>query len=101
MGAPDPDGIRVEFYDGRVVVLYQVWREANPKTRKARAKRLLKLIGRDGEGWRCVRCDEPIPIFRRADARYCSTGCRKGAARERRKERGRAGPSGPVAARDG
>lgn len=87
MGAPDPDGIHIEFDGNRALVQYQIWREANPKSRKARAISILLLIGRDGEGWQCSWCGDFIPIFKRADARYCCNGCRKAEARVRRKRR--------------
>ena len=40
------------------------------------------------DGWACRQCCAPIPMYRRADARYCCEGCRKLAARRRRAERG-------------
>ena len=90
MGAPDPDGVHIDFYGDRAVVQFQVWIEANPKSRKARAIRILRQIGYHGEGWRCRWCNDYIPTFKRADARYCSNGCRKADARARRKLRKKA-----------
>jgi len=87
MGAPDPSGIHLDLYDERVIVCYEVWRESNPKTRKARALRIMRLIGPDGRGWCCWWCGDEIPLQKRADARYCSETCRKARARERRRVR--------------
>lgn len=33
----------------------------------------------------CVRCAGPLPLTARADARFCSSACRQGAYRERRR----------------
>lgn len=96
MGAPDPDGVDIDFDGDRAVVQYQVWREANPKSRKARAIRILRMVGHDGEGWRCRWCEDYIPIFKRTDARYCSTRCRKAGARARRKARKEAATIDPT-----
>ena len=89
MGAPDPDGIEIDYDGDRALVMFHVWGEANPKARKARAIRIMRQIGRDGEGWRCSWCDGYIPTFKRTDARYCSNSCRKADARARRKRRNR------------
>ncbi len=82
MPAPDPFAIEItEWDDGRVTVTYQVHWSGN-RTRKQRAVAILKKVRRDG--WRCQWCQDPIPLFRRADARYCCEGCRKRAARHRK-----------------
>jgi hypothetical protein len=91
MPAPDPFGI---WYDetptGQPLVVAELWGsrarpfwEGNPKHRKARAAAVLRRLRLDG--WTCPACGHPVPIWRRADAVYCSTGCRKRAARNRRK----------------
>lgn len=85
MGAPDPDGISIDLQDGRVVVQFQVWCESNPVAREARAVRILRLIGIDGDNWQCRWCGNPIPVFKRADAHYCRETCRKANARARRR----------------
>ena len=87
MGAPDPAGIEIDLTGDRALVHYHVWGETNPRNRKARATRILRLIGDDGEGWRCRWCGDYIAVFKRTDARYCSTRCRKARARENRKAR--------------
>ena len=33
--------------------------------------------------WRCLWCRNDLPVWRRADAKYCCEGCRKRAARAR------------------
>jgi hypothetical protein len=51
-----------------------------------RAKRILRNL--QWGGWLCQWCREPVPLWRRADARFCCEGCRKRAARQRRQARG-------------
>lgn len=85
MPAPDPFAIEItEWPDGRVTVTYHVHWSGN-RTRKRRAIAILHNVHRSG--WRCEWCHAPIPLFRRADARFCCEGCRKRAARERRMTR--------------
>lgn len=99
MPGPDPDGLEYdETPDGRPIIVAQVWRDRHPspfsgcaRTRLARARAVLLNLHRGG--WMCPTCGDPVPIWRRADAVYCSTGCRKREARKRRKDR--AAPSGP------
>lgn len=85
MPAPDPDGVcEVCREDGRITVTgEQSW--TNPRARNARMVRILRNVQRDG--WRCRFCEDEVPLFRRADARYCSERCRKAAARARRQWR--------------
>ena len=52
---------------------------------KRRAERLARNYAR---GWYCERCQKLMPVWKRADARYCSESCRKMAARLRRKVTG-------------
>jgi len=47
---------------------------------KRRANRLLERYAR---GWRCRRCNELMPVWKRIDAVYCSESCRKLTARKR------------------
>jgi hypothetical protein len=54
-----------------------------------RAKRALSIARRlRAQTWRCLWCRDDLPAWRRADARYCSEGCRKRAAHQRRLCRG-------------
>lgn len=81
MPAPDPFGIEPgDLWPGNVVV-YEYFC-GNKRHRIARAQRIL-TNARWGE-WRCKQCGDPVPIWRRADAAYCSTGCRKRAMRLRK-----------------
>lgn len=27
--------------------------------------------------WTCLHCGDPVPLWRRADAGYCTAGCKK------------------------
>lgn len=90
MPEPDPCGIDPGENWPRGVLVYK-WPCGNWKHRKARAQRILRNA-RWGE-WACTFCEEPVPMFRRADAVYCCEGCRKRAAR-RRRATGGAKPSG-------
>lgn len=93
MPGPDPNGLTYgETATGQPMVSAEIWGarnrpfwEGNPKHRLARAKAVLARLRLDG--WTCHQCGDPIPMFRRADARYCSEGCRKRAARSRASER--------------
>tara|TARA_R110000751_G_scaffold64782_8_gene132910 strand:- start:6122 stop:6379 length:258 start_codon:yes stop_codon:yes gene_type:complete len=83
MPTPDPDGLSVEYFeDGRFTVSAEVWPHGNRRHRIARMKGVLRNLS--WGGWTCWECREPIPLFRRADARYCGESCRKRAARARR-----------------
>ena len=88
MPAPDPFGLSYsENEDGKPVISAEVWPSTglfagNRRNRLAR----LKAVGRKvlADGWTCPTCGDPVPLWRRADAVYCSTGCRKRAARDRK-----------------
>ncbi|KFI27763.1 hypothetical protein CN97_00150 [Haematobacter massiliensis] len=89
MPGPDPFGLSYEENEhGRPVVIAEMWTSrlppftGCPRTRLARARAVLANLKRDG--WTCPRCGRPVPLYRRADAVYCSTGCRKRAMRERK-----------------
>jgi len=83
MPAPDPDGLSVEYFeDGRFTVTAEVWPYGNRRHRIARLKAVSKNI-RWGN-WSCRGCGDLVPLYRRADARYCCEACRKRAARARR-----------------
>ena len=83
MSGPDPDGVTLgDGWPEQVSVLVETFGSGNRKARLARAKRLLHNLQRGG--WLCRWCRDPVPLWRRADARFCCEGCRKGAARERR-----------------
>ena len=90
MPGPDPDAIEL-FTDGsRKVVYYDryFW-TGNTGNREKRAKEILRrAIAGD---WVCNWCGDKLPVWRRADAQYCSESCRKKAARERRKADNEAG----------
>jgi len=84
MPAPVPDAVWIETDEnGGVTVCYEkpFW-GGKPRDRK---KRAIAMLRKEARGrWRCDWCREPIPTFRRVDARFCGEGCRKRAARQRR-----------------
>ena len=88
MPGPDPSGLEyIEAPDGCWTVTAEVWPKSglfagNRKHRIARLRAVVLNI-RHG-GWLCSWCRDPVPIWRRADARFCCEGCRKKAARQRR-----------------
>ena len=87
MAGPDPDGVTLgDAAPGSFSVLVETFMSGNRKARMARAKRILGNLYRGG--WLCHWCRDPVPLWRRADARFCCEGCRKGAARQRRLLRG-------------
>lgn len=87
MPGPDPNAITLgEDWPDRMTVLVETFMSGNRKARMARAKRILGNLYRGG--WLCWWCRDPVPLWRRADARFCCEGCRKRAARERRLLRG-------------
>jgi hypothetical protein len=88
MPGPDPHGV---YYDetpsGKPQVFAEVWPTSglfagNRRHRLARFRAVWRNIQCDG--WLCLWCLDPVPIYRRADARYCCEGCRKRAARARK-----------------
>ena len=94
MPEPDPYGIEIgPDYPGQISVLVYhslaaaFYGGGNKRHRMLRAKRILSNL-RWG-GWCCTWCREPVPLSKRADAKFCSDGCRKRAARERRGWRGK------------
>ena len=89
MPGPDPHTLWIDDDDpGRPAVSWQpyFW-TGNNGNRRNRAIAILKRLRRGT--WRCLLCGDDLPEYLRADAVYCSTGCRKRAARERRTGRGR------------
>ncbi len=86
MPAPDPHGISLgEAAPGRISVLAESWLCGNRKARMKRAVAILRNLQRGG--WRCLWCGDPVPLYKRADARFCCEGCRKRAAQRRREWR--------------
>jgi hypothetical protein len=84
MPAPDPHGVTLGAgWPDSLSVEFETWACGNLRTRKRRAVAVLQNLRRGG--WCCPWCTEPVPLFRRADARFCSEGCRKRSARARRK----------------
>lgn len=83
MPGPDPEGLDIEEYeDGGFRITAEIWAHGNRRNRISRMQRVSRNIRRGG--WKCWRCGEPVPLYKRADARFCSEGCRKRAARGRR-----------------
>jgi hypothetical protein len=89
MPEPDPYGIEIgPNYPGQISVLVYhsvaaaFYGGGNKRHRIQRAKRILSNL-RCG-GWCCIWCREPVLLSKRADAKFCSDGCRKRAARDRR-----------------
>ncbi|WP_405403614.1 hypothetical protein [Paracoccus sp. Ld10] len=83
MPAPDPHGITIEVQGNGWSLLIETFLLLGRTQRKARARRILANLHRDG--WACRNCGGPVPEYRRADARYCCEGCRKRVSRNRRK----------------
>lgn len=88
MPAPDPHGITIEERPQGWGVLVETFMLSGRTQRMARAKRILRNLA--ANGWACRWCGGPVPEFRRADACYCVEGCRKRAARSRRKAKAKA-----------
>lgn len=85
MPGPDPNGVTLgDGWPERPSVLVETYGSGNRKARMARAKRILRNLHRGG--WLCHWCGGPVPLWRRADARYCREGCRKRAARACRRK---------------
>lgn len=79
MPAPDPQAITVEYNEsGSVAVFADVFLIGNHKARFRRAKAIFVKLRADD--WLCWHCAGPVPLFRRADARYCCEGCRTATA---------------------
>ena len=80
---PDPEGIYVTEYEGgEFRVTAEIWEHGNRRNRIARMNRISKNLSLNG--WCCRWCGEPMPIYRRADARFCRERCRKASARARK-----------------
>ena len=75
----------VEDENGAWRVHAEVWPEGNKRARIARMRRIAENM--KWGGWKCRHCGAPVPEYRRADAKYCRTACRKAAHRERAKWR--------------
>jgi hypothetical protein len=83
MPAPDPHAINLgDGWPARICVTFEQDFWGGSTHRKARALRILRNLYRGG--WVCRHCGDPVQIYRRADAVFCSEGCRKRAARQRR-----------------
>jgi hypothetical protein len=86
MPTPDPNGLDIEEDDdGRLTITAEIWPHGNRRHRIARMTAVTRRLR--WEGWRCRECNKPVPLYKRADARFCSEQCRKLAARRRRAER--------------
>lgn len=88
MPGPDPFGIEYdETPDGRPSLYAEVWPSTglfagNRRHRLARLKAVARKVLADN--WTCPQCGDPVPLWRRADAVYCSAGCKKRAKRGKR-----------------
>ncbi len=84
MPGPDPHALWIDTEAERPSVLFQAyfWTGNNGNRRK-RAIAILRRLQRSD--WKCRWCGDPLPDWRRADALYCCEGCRKRAARVRRR----------------
>lgn len=87
MPAPDPRGITIEPQGEGWALLMETFLLSGRTQRKARARRILANLTRDG--WTCHACGDLVPEYRRADARYCCEGCRKRHSRTRRNSNGK------------
>ena len=84
MPGPDPRALWIDEDANRPKVCFQAyfWSGNNGNRRKRAIAILRRLLRGD---WNCRWCGDPLPDWRRADALYCSEGCRKRAARARRR----------------
>ena len=83
MPAPDPEAISMgDTSPGKISLLADMSFVLNRKARMARANAIFVNLRRGG--WTCRWCAEPVPLHKRADAQFCSEGCRKRSARHRR-----------------
>jgi hypothetical protein len=86
---PEPDPFAIWLGDaepGQISVTFERPWNGNLKARKARAVAILRNLQRGN--WLCRECGTPVALTKRADAVFCSEGCRKRAARWRRQWRG-------------
>ena len=68
MPPPDPRGLDIdERAEGSFTITAEVWRYGNRQHRIARMLAVSRRIRADG--WLCPWCGEPVPLWRRADAR--------------------------------
>ena len=85
MPGPDPDAVWIGSDERTHRVFYEayLW-TGNDGNRKKRAMAMVRRLAR--HDWKCRWCGEPLPAWRRVDAKYCRERCRKRAARWRRNE---------------
>jgi hypothetical protein len=76
MPGPDPHALWIESDEPPYRVCHQAyfW-TGNNGNRKKRAIAMLRRLAR--HDWKCRWCGDPLPDWRRVDARYCREGCRK------------------------
>jgi len=87
MPGPIPNALWFEEWDGRLSAVYErYYGTGNVANRQARARAIMRRMARGT--WYCSWCADDLPVWRRADAQYCSERCRKKAARSRRAHRG-------------
>ena len=80
MPGPDPTAVWIEEgWNGRLTATYEVFLATNLSARKRRALAILRNV--QCGGWLYRWCNEPVPHFRRTDARFCGESCRKKAPR--------------------
>ena len=86
---PGPDPLALSYDEtpsGAPIVRAEIRPQSGPfagnrKHRNARALAVLRRLQRNG--WACPHCGDPVPLWRRADAVFCSLGCKKRAKRAR------------------
>ena len=84
MPGPDPHSIWIEpALGGSVLTYYRYFGTGKAGNRKKRVAMIGERLSRGV--WNCRWCLDPMPIWRRVDALYCREGCRKRAARSRKK----------------
>lgn len=86
MPGPEPGTVWIEEQEGGFVAMAECyfW-TGNLGNRIKRAKAMLRRV-KSGT-WVCRWCGDELPDYLRVDAQYCSEGCRKLAARQRRNNR--------------
>jgi hypothetical protein len=84
MPAPNPHALWLAQIDnGHVRMSYSAWPWGNLTLTRRRAERLARLYLK---GRTCAHCGALIDPCKRIDAVYCREGCRKAAARLRRRQ---------------
>jgi hypothetical protein len=76
MPTPDPNGLYIdEDENGRITITAEIWPHGNRRHRIARMKRVMRNVRTNR--WRCWGCGGLMPLYKRADAKFCKERCRR------------------------